>query len=300
MKNSFENSIKNKVEQFDEMPPDHLWGGISRKINSKMENKINNNYSKLWMGIAASLVIVLAAIAWNSNSTEHIESNSDSQLAIAQQVTAGGKGETTIDLFPTELELARQQGKGIMAYVCMENCKFCKKFVDETLSLPAVHEYLEERFIQVAVDLRDDKNAPFFKKYGINAAPSAVFFDANGGYLDMSKGACATEVFMEIAEGAWQEVEEGSDVNTAENILLKAKIFPNPSNGNLNIQLNGAEGALLIKVFNEKGAEVFQEKKNDFSGYLKEAINLTDLPKGMYYLKAIQKDQVSTEKIIIQ
>ena len=211
MKNNFENSIKNKVEQFDGTPPENVWTGVSQKLkNNTMKNK-SNNYSKIWTGVAITTVIILAVIFWKINSADKIENNSMPHRGIAQKIAKGGKGETAHDLFPTELVMAKKQGKGIMAYICMENCKFCTKFVNETLSKPEVHEYLEERFIQVVVDLRDKENAAFFKKHEIEVAPSSLFFSADGIFLDKSIGALGTENFMEIVEGVWQKIQKKSD-----------------------------------------------------------------------------------------
>lgn len=296
MKNNFENSIKNKVEQFDGMPPENVWTGVSQKLkNNTMENK-SKNYSKIWMGVAVAAVIILAAIFWKLNSSEKTDLQPDSPKAIAQKVMTGGKGETVHDLFPTELKMAKEQGKGIMAYVCMENCKFCTKFVNETLSKSAVHEYLEERFIQVAVDLKDEENKAFLKKHEIEAAPIALFFAADGTYLDKNIGARGTEYFMKVAESAWQMI---NGIST-DAVQIDTKIFPNPNNGNFNIQLNAADGPIEIKVFDESGKEIYQERQNDFSGSHEGTINLQNAQKGFYYLKIIQGQQISTQKIIVQ
>ena len=300
MKNNFENSIKNKVEQFDGMPPEKLWTGISQKIkNNKMENNNSSNYSKLWLGITAVVVIILMAVLWQFNTNEQKGPPLLTPAPIAQQVTSGGKGETANDLFPTELEIAKKSGKGIMAYVCMENCKFCTKFVNETLSKPEVHEYLEDRFIQVAVDLRNKENKHFFKKHGINAAPSALFFAADGSYLNEVKGACPTEQFLEVVDNAWEMMKNGS-YKSGTTIVPDAKIFPNPNNGHFNIQLNAAKKPITVKVINENGQEVFSEKQNNFSGFYEGKINLKNPQKGIYYLKIIQAGQVSTQQIIVQ
>ena len=263
-----------------------------------MENK-TNNYSKVWIGVAATAAIILAVVFWKINTDKKINLQPEPQRAIAQKVTAGGKGETAHDLFPTELEMARKQGKGIMAYVCMENCKFCTKFVNETLSQPEVHDYLEERFIQVAVDLRDKENKAFFKKYEINAAPSALFFAADGTYLDESRGAVPTENFMEVAEGAWQMIEEGA-VDIAPAAKLDAKVFPNPNNGNFNIQLNAADGPVEIKVLDRNGQVVYEDLQKDFTGNYEGTIQLPNPQAGTYYLKIMQGKQVETQRIIVQ
>ncbi|MEO1260747.1 MAG: T9SS type A sorting domain-containing protein [Bacteroidota bacterium] len=300
MKNNFENSIKNKVEKFDRMPPDRLWTGISKKIiHNKMENKNPHQKIKSGAAIVAAAVIILAAIFWKINHDKKAVTNPAEQAPIAQRVTAGGLGKTANDLFPTELEMAGKQGKGIMAYVCMENCKYCTKFVNETLSRPEVHDYLEDRFIQVAVDLRDKKNRFFLKKHEADAAPSALFFSPDGTFLNKSMGAVPTENFMETAEAAWQ-ILSGNPEEKEVAIVPDAKIFPNPNHGHFNIQLNAAAGAALIQVFNANGQEVYQEKQDLFTGQYEGRINLPNAQKGTYYLKITQGEQAATQKIIVQ
>ena len=300
MQNKFENSIKNKVEQFDGIPPEKLWTDISQKIKKNtMENKSNNYTRKLWLAVAAVATIILVALFWKTNMAK-TEVPVTPQSPIAHRVAAEGSGTTANEMFPTELEKARQQSKGIMAYICMENCKFCNIFVNETLSKPEVHEYLEERFIQVAVDLRDKKNRPFLKEHETNAAPSALFFGPDGTFLTKSKGAIPTEEFMEVAGEAWNAISENSGLYTQNNKIPEGKVFPNPNNGNFNIQVKAADEPVLIKINNENGREVYRQQQDYFSGYYEDKIDLTAFPTGVYYLQIVQGKKIVTEKIIVQ
>ncbi len=266
-----------------------------------MENKSINNSKKIWLGVAALVVIILAAIFWKLNTSEIRETPASTDPPIAMNVTAEGNGTTANDMFPTELEKAGRQNKGIMAYVCMENCRFCEKFVKETLSLPEVHEYLEERFIQVAVDLRDKKNHPFLKEHDTNAAPSALFFGSDGRFLAKSRGAMSTDQFMEIVNEAWDQISGGGNADLKRNISPEIKIFPNPNNGHFNFQLNAAtEAPISINIINENGQNVYQLSHGNFSGYYEDKIDLTEYPKGIYYMQIMQGKKLVTEKIMVQ
>ena len=302
MENNFEKSIRNKVEQFDGLPPEKLWTDISQKLkNNPMENTSIIHNKKMWLGMAAAVAIVLAAIFWKLNKAEINEIPSLTDPPIALNVIAEGSGTTANDMFPTELELAKRQGKGIMAYVCMENCRYCEKFVKETLSQPDVHEYLVERFIQVAIDLRDKENHPFLKAHETNAAPTALFFNSSGKYLTKSRGAITTEAFMEIVEDAWYRIENGDDAITGKNILPKVKIFPNPNNGHFNFQLKAtAEAPVSINIINENGQSVYQLNHDNFSGDYEGKIDLTEYSKGIYYMQILQGKNLATEKILVQ
>ena len=301
MQNNFENSIKNKVEQFDGAPPEKLWTAIFQKMkNNTMENNSIINTRKIWLGVAAIVAVLLAAMFWKINVAVPKAAPPPSEMPTAHRVVMEGTGATANEMFPTELEMAKQQGKGIMAYVCMENCKFCEKFVTETLSLPEVHNYLEERFIQVAVDLRDKNNHSFLNQHEINAAPSALFFGSNGEFLGKSIGAIPTEQFMEIVDEAWNAISEDRDIVSQEYILPEIKIFPNPNNGNFNIQLKAASIPIFLRIVNEKGQEVYQQKQGGFSGYFEGKIDLTEFPKGIYYLQIRQGKKMITEKILVQ
>jgi hypothetical protein len=75
-------------------------------------------------------------------------------------------------------------------------------------------------------------------------------------------------------------------------------IYPNPSNGLLNININNYAGKLQIKVYDINGREVFSQNSIDFNTF--SSINLESLSAGMYILKLQGEDLNYSEKIILE
>jgi len=73
------------------------------------------------------------------------------------------------------------------------------------------------------------------------------------------------------------------------------KVYPNPSNGNLIIELS--REANIISIYNETGQKL---KEINNLGLGKHALDFSDLPAGLYYLNIKGKDYNSYRKIIIQ
>ncbi len=73
------------------------------------------------------------------------------------------------------------------------------------------------------------------------------------------------------------------------------KIFPNPSTGMFSIQSN--KTIQSIKVSDECGKTVYQSNtiKNDIA-----KIDLSNQPKGVYFINITQENKAITQKVIIQ
>lgn len=76
------------------------------------------------------------------------------------------------------------------------------------------------------------------------------------------------------------------------------KIYPNPSNGLLNINITNYVGQLQIKVYDINGREVFSQNYIDFNTI--STINLDSLLAGMYILKLQGENLNYSNKIILE
>ncbi|EKT4502133.1 T9SS-dependent M36 family metallopeptidase [Flavobacterium psychrophilum] len=75
------------------------------------------------------------------------------------------------------------------------------------------------------------------------------------------------------------------------------KIYPNPSNGLVNIKINQFTGKVNLQVIDLNGRVVYSLKNTDFN--VEKTINLNDLQSGMYIIK-IDGDELNyTKKIIL-
>ncbi len=80
----------------------------------------------------------------------------------------------------------------------------------------------------------------------------------------------------------------------------KVQILPNPSNGNFEIAIqNYQDEQIRIQIFSPSGAVVYQSEIAEIIPGNNLAVNLSDLPAGIYYLKLVGKMSTLTKKIAI-
>ena len=75
------------------------------------------------------------------------------------------------------------------------------------------------------------------------------------------------------------------------------QVYPNPSNGLLNVIRTDASTPIMIEVANMNGQIVYQTNENNS---LKTQVDLSDLPKGLYIMKASNRYKVQTCKIALK
>lgn len=75
-----------------------------------------------------------------------------------------------------------------------------------------------------------------------------------------------------------------------------ASVFPNPTKGNVQIQLRKSEQNVQVEIYNVSGQLLRKQKVQNTSGF---EINMPDA-KGVYLLKLITKEGITTKKIIKQ
>ena len=79
-------------------------------------------------------------------------------------------------------------------------------------------------------------------------------------------------------------------------------IFPNPSNGNINLSLTVKnEGKYSINLFNQAGQKIEIVLHNEFlnKGEHNFFVNLNELPNGFYYCQLMNKEEILTKKIAV-
>jgi thioredoxin-related protein len=71
---------------------------------------------------------------------------------------------------------ARKEDKMLVMVVVKENCRWCDKIVNRTLSDPTVRKMLEK-----SVTVIVDKDAPFPSEFKVDFFPSVFYIDAQSG-----------------------------------------------------------------------------------------------------------------------
>jgi len=106
---------------------------------------------------------------------------------------------------------------------------------------------------------------------------------------------CSTTADITIEVSACTSVEDEIGRQMTEMIQVQ----PNPSKGvfNINYELPSVENVVL-KVFNTIGQVIYQKTNNTQVGSLQETIDLTNAPKGLYYLELTLGTQQYVEKLM--
>ena len=153
-------------------------------------------------------------------------------------------------------------------------------------------------------------NSFTFGWYSEDASPSAnIFYDpfghnltymitTNGRYVSYSGGSTAlmNNIMYPISDGGvdigWN-IEEVTGINEVGS--ADVKVFPNPSNGLVNIEL-AKNAPAVANFYNLLGEVVKSVKLNN----TKTAVNLTNNPSGIYMLRIEQGNNVITKKVILK
>ena len=133
----------------------------------------------------------------------------------------------------------------------------------------------------------------------------------------LSLGLCndiytAAKAWYKIGSVAWGKTDTAGFVGTfvirpnlvagplgiVEGPMIKKNIevFPNPSNGIINIMNYGERGLFTVSVFNPVGQLVYSEKYNEFS---QASVDLRNQPSGIYSVRIESEKESVTKSIII-
>jgi hypothetical protein len=77
-------------------------------------------------------------------------------------------------------------------------------------------------------------------------------------------------------------------------------IFPNPSNGNFNLEINTQLDAAELSIFDTKGIMVYNEKIQAPEFFAQKRYKLSYLPKGIYFLRFTFGNKTTSRKIMLK
>ncbi len=82
--------------------------------------------------------------------------------------------------------------------------------------------------------------------------------------------------------------------------LENLEIFPNPTEGKLNIKFKSpSEDEVMLKILNVEGKEMYKENLNGNKGDFEKTIELKNGKSGVYIIRIEQDGKMTTEKVII-
>lgn len=79
------------------------------------------------------------------------------------------------------------------------------------------------------------------------------------------------------------------------------KFFPNPNDGKFNLEFQvTSKGDTELNILNMEGKSIYNENLKNFSGQYSNAINISDQPKGVYFVKIKQGKHAQVKKIVLE
>ncbi|MDW8849691.1 LamG-like jellyroll fold domain-containing protein [Flavobacterium sp. MMLR14_040] len=152
----------------------------------------------------------------------------------------------------------------------------------------------------VSLNLRNGNNRNFIlpTQTGKNAATGLYT-----SFLGLTTLSCIQVDDADYSNANWSNIKESTTTysNTCktlgieDSVFARATIYPNPTNGEVNILNITLEQA---NVYNELGQLVKTFTLN--SNNTNNTINLSGLPKGVYYIYLINHDAASAKKVIVE
>ena len=84
------------------------------------------------------------------------------------------------------------------------------------------------------------------------------------------------------------------------NDIFELGVYPNPNNGQFKLVMNleSHSSSQFIRIYNMSG-QLMQSQQIPGSGKMTVAVDLGDVPAGMYYVQVLRDSNVATKKVII-
>ncbi|MCP4441056.1 MAG: PDZ domain-containing protein [Aureispira sp.] len=95
-----------------------------------------------------------------------------------------------------------------------------------------------------------------------------------------------------------KEDAAGQRVSDLEGVSLD--LFPNPSQGIVNIKFEGQNAPLTISVLNVDGKEVYNEEVSDFGGTYNKQVDLSGNASGLYIINISQGEKTMSKQLVLE
>ena len=94
-------------------------------------------------------------------------------------------------------------------------------------------------------------------------------------------------------------VENCNDVSFNDSLRLNMIVYPNPSNGVINMNISGVQNDLKLVLFDINGRVVHTESVNSSNQSMNRQLDLSSFPKGIYLVHLSDSEQSLVSKILL-
>lgn len=139
-----------------------------------------------------------------------------------------------------------------------------------------------------------DFNGDGFYEYTGTTGNASTSYSATGTFaavLQVTLNTCS------VTDTVWIEVIAPVGISIS-GLQDQWSIYPNPSNGEVNILVNGMIGRVHFLMYNNLGALV-SEFKDDLTPHYQRKLSLTETPAGIYYVRLVFDDYFVDQKLLI-
>ena len=141
---------------------------------------------------------------------------------------------------------------------------------------------------------------PTFIKYrqSSSTAFDMIWLKAATNYVWQVKTFCGSiHNYSDLAYFTTLPGEPNKSILTASNVNTEMLVYPNPSNGVFTLSVSGIQNPSVLSISNVEGQEVYKEA---ISGNTNEQIDLSNLAKGMYFVRLLNSNNTQIKKIVIE
>ncbi|MBL4734241.1 MAG: T9SS type A sorting domain-containing protein, partial [Flavobacteriales bacterium] len=142
-------------------------------------------------------------------------------------------------------------------------------------------------------------SGPYTYVWGTGATTTSITVspDSTTAYTVISSDACAPDDTVSIVV----TVEVCLSIETRGNENGTLTIYPNPSTGNLTIELETRErDQVIVEIFHFTGALVYARSYPPRAGRVLQTLDLDDLSKGIYFIRVRSEEATWSRKIVLE
>jgi hypothetical protein len=77
-------------------------------------------------------------------------------------------------------------------------------------------------------------------------------------------------------------------------------LYPNPGNGLFTLAASGIEGNILLEVVNAQGQLVYTDHISNHDDLMLRALDISSVPRGVYFVRMTSEEKVQVRKVIIE